>query len=177
MADQLTPVLAYRCLIKEDDREAPSFLFESVTNGTQQVGLGWVGGAVWASCKEAEQAVAVPAAMQLLLLPPPLLLLPLLLLPLLLLLLLLPLLLLPLLLLLLPLLLLPLLLLPPLLLPPLLLLLLVMMAASCTAPHLLPRTPTASSAGALQLCGRDAGARDRGARAAGAAPAAGAAGA
>lgn len=37
MADQLTPVLAYRCLVKEDDREAPSFLFESVTNGTQQV--------------------------------------------------------------------------------------------------------------------------------------------
>ena len=36
MADQLTPVLAYRCLVKEDDREAPSFLFESVTNGTQQ---------------------------------------------------------------------------------------------------------------------------------------------
>ena len=37
MADQLTPVLAYRCLVKEDDREAPSFLFESVTNGSQQV--------------------------------------------------------------------------------------------------------------------------------------------
>jgi hypothetical protein len=37
MADQLTPVLAYRCLVKEDDREAPSFLFESVVNGTQQV--------------------------------------------------------------------------------------------------------------------------------------------
>ncbi|GMY08185.1 anthranilate synthase alpha subunit 1, chloroplastic-like [Fagus crenata] len=29
-SDQLTPVLAYRCLIKEDNREAPSFLFESV---------------------------------------------------------------------------------------------------------------------------------------------------
>lgn len=38
MGDQLTPVLAYRCLVKEDDREAPSFLFESVVNGTQQVG-------------------------------------------------------------------------------------------------------------------------------------------
>lgn len=37
MADQLTPVLAYRCLVKEDDREAPSFLFESVVAGTQQV--------------------------------------------------------------------------------------------------------------------------------------------
>ncbi|KAH7292545.1 hypothetical protein KP509_29G073700 [Ceratopteris richardii] len=32
-SDQLTPVLAYRCLVKEDDREAPSFLFESVENG------------------------------------------------------------------------------------------------------------------------------------------------
>lgn len=31
--DHLTPVLAYRCLVKEDDREAPSFLFESVENG------------------------------------------------------------------------------------------------------------------------------------------------
>ncbi|KAM3697860.1 hypothetical protein ACB098_06G145000 [Castanea mollissima] len=29
-SDQLTPVQAYRCLVKEDDREAPSFLFESV---------------------------------------------------------------------------------------------------------------------------------------------------
>jgi len=28
-SDQLTPVLAYRSLVKEDDREAPSFLFES----------------------------------------------------------------------------------------------------------------------------------------------------
>ncbi|KAK4489263.1 hypothetical protein RD792_005060 [Penstemon davidsonii] len=32
-ADHLTPVLAYRCLVKEDDREAPSFLFESVEPG------------------------------------------------------------------------------------------------------------------------------------------------
>ncbi|WCJ19821.1 Anthranilate synthase component 1 [Euphorbia peplus] len=32
-ADQLTPILAYRCLVKEDDREAPSFLFESVEPG------------------------------------------------------------------------------------------------------------------------------------------------
>ncbi|KAF3433472.1 hypothetical protein FNV43_RR24574 [Rhamnella rubrinervis] len=29
-SDQLTPVLAYRCLVREDDREAPSFLCESV---------------------------------------------------------------------------------------------------------------------------------------------------
>eukprot|EP00850_Spirogloea_muscicola_P022860 SM000315S11897 [mRNA] locus=s315:22583:26558:+ [translate_table: standard] len=32
-SDHLTPVLAYRCLVKEDDREAPSFLFESVETG------------------------------------------------------------------------------------------------------------------------------------------------
>ncbi|KAI3778006.1 hypothetical protein L2E82_06954 [Cichorium intybus] len=39
-ADHLTPVLAYRCLVKEDDREAPSFLFESVEPGfrSSQVG-------------------------------------------------------------------------------------------------------------------------------------------
>ncbi|XP_024535097.1 anthranilate synthase alpha subunit 2, chloroplastic isoform X2 [Selaginella moellendorffii] len=39
-SDHLTPVLAYRCLVKEDDREAPSFLFESVehTNGVSNVG-------------------------------------------------------------------------------------------------------------------------------------------
>lgn len=34
-SDQLTPVLAYRCLVKEDDRDAPSFLFESVEQSTQ----------------------------------------------------------------------------------------------------------------------------------------------
>lgn len=34
-SDQLTPVLAYRCLVKEDDRDAPSFLFESVEPGLQ----------------------------------------------------------------------------------------------------------------------------------------------
>lgn len=28
-SDQLTPILAYRILVKEDDRESPSFLFES----------------------------------------------------------------------------------------------------------------------------------------------------
>lgn len=33
-SDQLTPVLAYRCLVQEDDREAPSFLFESVEPGS-----------------------------------------------------------------------------------------------------------------------------------------------
>lgn len=35
-SDQLTPVLAYRCLVKENDVQAPSFLFESVVNGNQQ---------------------------------------------------------------------------------------------------------------------------------------------
>ncbi|KAK4273700.1 hypothetical protein QN277_017043 [Acacia crassicarpa] len=34
-SDQLTPVLAYRCLVREDDREAPSFLFESVEPNVQ----------------------------------------------------------------------------------------------------------------------------------------------
>ncbi|KAK3035435.1 hypothetical protein RJ639_032860, partial [Escallonia herrerae] len=32
-SDHLTPVLAYRCLVKEDDRDAPSFLLESVEPG------------------------------------------------------------------------------------------------------------------------------------------------
>lgn len=32
-SDHLTPVLAYRCLIGENDKEAPSFLFESVEPG------------------------------------------------------------------------------------------------------------------------------------------------
>ena len=34
-ADQLSPIQAYRCLVPDGDTEAPSFLFESVTNGTQ----------------------------------------------------------------------------------------------------------------------------------------------
>jgi len=33
--DQLTPILAYRLLVKDDAREAPSFLLESVVGGTQ----------------------------------------------------------------------------------------------------------------------------------------------
>lgn len=36
LADQLTPVLAYRRLVREDDRAAPSFLLESVVNGERQ---------------------------------------------------------------------------------------------------------------------------------------------
>ncbi|VFQ70974.1 unnamed protein product [Cuscuta campestris] len=36
-SDHLTPVLAYRCLVKEDDRDAPSFLFESVEPGALNV--------------------------------------------------------------------------------------------------------------------------------------------
>ncbi|OMO76234.1 Anthranilate synthase component I, PabB-like protein [Corchorus olitorius] len=39
-SDQLTPVLAYRCLVREDDREAPSFLFESVERGAQVSSVG-----------------------------------------------------------------------------------------------------------------------------------------
>lgn len=38
-SDHLTPVLAYCCLLKEDDREAPSFLFESVENGQTTVNV------------------------------------------------------------------------------------------------------------------------------------------
>ncbi|KAI8005643.1 hypothetical protein LOK49_LG07G00969 [Camellia lanceoleosa] len=34
LSDDLTPVLAYRCLVKEDDQETPSFLFESVGPGS-----------------------------------------------------------------------------------------------------------------------------------------------
>ncbi|KAK4753489.1 hypothetical protein SAY87_001593 [Trapa incisa] len=39
-SDHLTPVLAYRCLVKEDDRDAPSFLFESVEPGLQASNVG-----------------------------------------------------------------------------------------------------------------------------------------
>ena len=38
-SDRLTPVLAYRCLVKEGNDVAPSFLLESVNNGSQQVSL------------------------------------------------------------------------------------------------------------------------------------------
>ncbi|GFQ02518.1 anthranilate synthase alpha subunit 1 chloroplastic [Phtheirospermum japonicum] len=39
-SDHLTPVLAYRCLVKEDDRDAPSFLFESVEPGYRASNVG-----------------------------------------------------------------------------------------------------------------------------------------
>ncbi|KAK6235018.1 hypothetical protein SCA6_010355 [Theobroma cacao] len=39
-SDHLTPVIAYRCLVKEDDRDAPSFLFESVEPGWQTSSIG-----------------------------------------------------------------------------------------------------------------------------------------
>ncbi|KAI6676231.1 hypothetical protein NL676_037027 [Syzygium grande] len=39
-SDQLTPVIAYRCLVKEDDREAPSFLYESVEPGFRNSTVG-----------------------------------------------------------------------------------------------------------------------------------------
>uniref|UniRef100_A0A1D1Z9P8 anthranilate synthase n=1 Tax=Anthurium amnicola TaxID=1678845 RepID=A0A1D1Z9P8_9ARAE len=39
-ADHLTPVLAYRCLVKEDDRDAPSFLYESVEQGSRGTNVG-----------------------------------------------------------------------------------------------------------------------------------------
>ncbi|KAI4997183.1 hypothetical protein ZWY2020_052525 [Hordeum vulgare] len=34
-SDHLTSVLAYRCLVREDDREAPNFLFESVEQASE----------------------------------------------------------------------------------------------------------------------------------------------
>lgn len=40
MSDRLTPVLAYRALVKPDDRSAPSFLFESVEQGGQGAQVG-----------------------------------------------------------------------------------------------------------------------------------------
>ncbi|KDP46514.1 hypothetical protein JCGZ_08486 [Jatropha curcas] len=40
LCDHLTPVLAYRCLVKEDDRDAPSFLFESVEPGLDASTIG-----------------------------------------------------------------------------------------------------------------------------------------
>ncbi|CAN6471329.1 unnamed protein product [Victoria cruziana] len=39
-SDHLNPILAYRCLVKEDDREAPSFLFESVDQGYKGTNMG-----------------------------------------------------------------------------------------------------------------------------------------
>ena len=33
--DQLDPILAYRCLVKENDWDSPSFLFESVESNSQ----------------------------------------------------------------------------------------------------------------------------------------------
>ena len=42
-SDQTTPVEAYRCLVREDDRDAPSFLFESVVNGSASGRYSYVG--------------------------------------------------------------------------------------------------------------------------------------
>ena len=42
-SDQTTPVEAYRSFVREDDREAPSFLFESVVNGTASGRYSYVG--------------------------------------------------------------------------------------------------------------------------------------
>ena len=43
MADHLSPVLAYRRLVSADDRSAPSFLFESVENGTEVGRFSFIG--------------------------------------------------------------------------------------------------------------------------------------
>eukprot|EP00898_Chlorokybus_atmophyticus_P001811 jgi/Chlat1/2630/Chrsp178S02470 len=42
-SDQLTPVMAYRCLVQEQDREAPSFLLESVVDGDKTGRYSFVG--------------------------------------------------------------------------------------------------------------------------------------
>ena len=42
-SDQTTPVEAYRSFVRQDDREAPSFLFESVVNGTSSGRYSYVG--------------------------------------------------------------------------------------------------------------------------------------
>lgn len=42
-SDQLTPVLAYRCLVEHNDIQSPSFLLESVVNGDQQGRYSFVG--------------------------------------------------------------------------------------------------------------------------------------
>ncbi|KAF9599238.1 hypothetical protein IFM89_036364 [Coptis chinensis] len=39
-SDQLTPVMAYRCLVNEENREAPSFLFDSFGQGFQASNVG-----------------------------------------------------------------------------------------------------------------------------------------
>ncbi|XP_071724265.1 anthranilate synthase alpha subunit 2, chloroplastic-like [Rutidosis leptorrhynchoides] len=39
-SDNLTPVMAYRCLVKQDDRDNPSFLFESVEPGLHVSAVG-----------------------------------------------------------------------------------------------------------------------------------------
>jgi anthranilate synthase component 1 len=35
VSDHLTPVVAYRCLVPEEDMDTPSFLFESVEQGLE----------------------------------------------------------------------------------------------------------------------------------------------
>jgi anthranilate synthase component 1 len=42
-SDQLTPVLAYRALVQQNDIQSPSFLLESVVNGDQQGRYSFVG--------------------------------------------------------------------------------------------------------------------------------------
>lgn len=43
LSDQLTPVTVYRCLVQENDVNAPSFLLESVVNGDQTGRYSFVG--------------------------------------------------------------------------------------------------------------------------------------
>lgn len=43
MTDQLTPVVAYHAIVSEDDRDAPSFLLESVYQGEFQGRYSFIG--------------------------------------------------------------------------------------------------------------------------------------
>eukprot|EP00958_Prasinococcus_capsulatus_P009876 scaffold956_cov533-Prasinococcus_capsulatus_cf.AAC.5 len=42
-SDSMTPTLAYRCLVSQDDREAPSFMLESVVEGKQAGRYSFIG--------------------------------------------------------------------------------------------------------------------------------------
>ena len=55
--DQLT-ILAYRCLVKEDEREAPSFLLESVVGARRPAASrSWARGRTWVVAKEGKVTV------------------------------------------------------------------------------------------------------------------------
>jgi len=57
--DQLTPILAYRCLVREDERDAPSFLLESVGGGTQTGRFSFLGSRPYMEVLASENEVTV----------------------------------------------------------------------------------------------------------------------